>query len=99
MGNQRKRREKGKIEQPYSEEVIRKKRVLPKGDIFGLCVAVALQIIALLVFIFYTPAPQDVIRDYSVTVTPQEDGTLEIRYDFEWTTPQPFATERMVMAL
>ena len=48
MGNQRKRRESGKdkVKDPYSEEVIRQKRVLPTGDIIGLCVAVALQIAA-----------------------------------------------------
>ena len=33
MGNQRKRREKGKIEQPYSEEVIRKRyNTMPDGE-------------------------------------------------------------------
>ena len=87
MGNQRKRRESGKdkVKDPYSEEVIRKKRVLPTGDIIGLCVTVALQIAALMVILFFRPIPQDIIRDYVVTVEPQEDGTLEIRYDFSWT--------------
>ena len=85
MGNQKKRRKSGKVKDPYAPEVVRRKRTLPKGDIIGLCILICLQLVGVLGIIFYRPTPDDVIRDYTITVEPRADGTLEIHYDFVWT--------------
>lgn len=68
----------------YTPEKIKKNRTFPKGNTVGLVICVIAQVLAILFAIFYTPKPQDVIKNYTVTVTPLEDGRLDIEYAFTW---------------
>ena len=68
----------------YSEEYVKKHRRFPVGYTILLFVLVLLQIAFILVAVFYEPSPQDKIENYAVTVTPKEDGTLDIEYDITW---------------
>lgn len=69
----------------YSPEAVKRKRTLPKADIALMCVLVAIQVILVLFIVFYTPDPKDCIEQYSVTVEPREDGSLDITYELVWT--------------
>lgn len=68
----------------FSEETVKKKRTFPTANTCLLIFLMALQIGCLLFGIFYTPTPQDRIESYTVTVTPLEDGSLDITYDIVW---------------
>ncbi len=68
----------------YTPEKIKKNRTFPTGNTVGLVFCILLQVAAILFAVFYTPQPQDVIKDYTVTVTPLEDGRLDIEYSFVW---------------
>ena len=70
--------------EPYSEESIRAKRKIPKRNIIIMVILVAIQLTAILLAAFYEPKPLDSIEEYNVTVTPQLDGTLNIKYDILW---------------
>lgn len=68
----------------YSDEYVRNHRSFPVAYTVILVILVLIQIGTLLFAIFYEPTPQDVIESYCVTVTPKEDGTLDIAYDILW---------------
>ena len=88
-------------ETDFSEEYIKKHRVFPKGKTILLCVLVAIQIALVCAFIFYDPQPQDVIDEYLLTVSPREDGTLDVKYEFVWTpldTSEPLTWVEIGMA-
>lgn len=68
----------------YSEEYVKKHRSFPVAYTILLVILVLIQIVTLLFGIFYEPTPQDVIESYCVTVTPRDDGTLDIAYDILW---------------
>lgn len=68
----------------YSEEYIKKHRTFPTCNTVILTILVIIQIV--LVFIACTVEfnPQDLIKKYTVTVEPKENGTLDITYEFVW---------------
>ena len=68
----------------FSEETIKKKRKYPFGATFILIVLVALQVVCVLVAIFNKEEPKDLIKSYKVYVTPRDDGSLDIEYEFVW---------------
>lgn len=68
----------------YTEEEIRANRTFPTKNTILLAVIVAVQIGLVLLGIFYQPQPQDVIRQYDVTVEPLADGSLDIEYHLLW---------------
>lgn len=68
----------------YSEEYVRKHRSFPFAYTLLLVILVLIQIGSLVFAISYVPTPQDSIESYCVTVTPKEDGTLDIAYDILW---------------
>lgn len=80
--NQKEQKQK---KDPYSEEEILKHRTFPRKNTIWLCVCVLLQIVLLLLAVFWRPTPQDKIEEYRVTVTPLDDGTLDIEYYLKWT--------------
>lgn len=56
----------------------------------ALLVVIILAQIGLIIFgITYEPSPQDVIHQYQVTVTPLEDGSLDIEYRLVWEALDP----------
>ena len=69
----------------FSEEAVKKRRTLPKGDIALICILVAIQIITVMLVVLYTPTPKDVIDQYTITVEPKSNGTLDITYEVVWT--------------
>ncbi len=69
----------------FSEKTIEKKRKFPVVNTVLLAILIAAQLVCLLVAIFYQPKPQDIIEDYTIYVTPKEDGSLDIEYRFLWT--------------
>jgi multisubunit Na+/H+ antiporter MnhB subunit len=69
----------------FSEETVKKKRKFPKSNLALLIVFAVLQVLLILFAIVYQPKPQDVISDYVITVTPEEDGGLIMEYSFVWT--------------
>lgn len=79
MANKRK-----KEPDSFSPEYVKKNRTFPKANTVWLVILVILQAAALIFAIAYTPKPQDVIKEYGITVTPLEDGTLDIEYSFVW---------------
>ncbi len=70
---------------PYSEEVIRKKRRFPLPRVIGIGVLLAIQLAAILFAVFYTPKPQDRIDSYEMVIEPREDGMVLLSYRFVWT--------------
>lgn len=70
---------------PYSKETIREKRSFPVGGAIGIGVIVVVQIVLIVFAVLYTPKPQDVIREYEIVVTPQENGALVLDYRIVWT--------------
>lgn len=70
----------------FSEEYVREHRTFPTVNTVVLACIVVVQIALLAVIVTYTPTPQDVIKEYNVTVTPQSDGSLDIEYHIVWET-------------
>ena len=76
---------KKKHNDPYSKENVKKKRKFPTCNsiLVGLCIT--LQVLFIIVAVIFQPKPKDVIKEYGLTVTPMEDGSLEMEYRFVWT--------------
>jgi len=76
-----------KSEQSYdfSPNTIERKRKFPLLSTVALCVLIVVQIVCVLVILLYHPRPQDVIEDYTIYISPREDGSLDIKYSFTWT--------------
>ena len=68
----------------YSELAIKKKRTFPVKNTVILAVCIIIQVAAGLFAFNYEPKPQDVIKEYNVTVEPRANGTLDIYYNFLW---------------
>ncbi len=68
----------------YSEEYVKQHRTFPVAKTVWLIVIVIAQIGLIALAVFFKPEPQDVIKEYNVTVEPRKDGMLEIEYSFLW---------------
>lgn len=73
----------------FSPETVEKKRKFPVLSTFLLLLLLALQIFFVICAFRYQPEPQDVIEDYTVTVRPSVDGSLNVEYRFTWTALDP----------
>ena len=73
----------------YSEEYVKAHRTFPVANTVLLVICVIVQIAAVILSLLYTPVPQDLIKEYKVTVSPRDDGTLDVEYYFLW---QPLDT-------
>ena len=49
-----------------------------------MAIVLAVQIGIIVLACNFQPKPQDIIREYGITVEPRQDGSLEIRYSFVW---------------
>lgn len=68
----------------YADADIRANRKFPTWSTVLLVIVVAVQIGLIVFAICYQPKPQDLIREYDVTVRPLEDGSLDIEYRLVW---------------
>ena len=68
----------------FSDEYIRKHRTFPTLNTILIGLLVALQILLLIGAFVYDPQPQDIIKEYEITVDPLENGSLDISYRFVW---------------
>ncbi len=80
---------KGKKHDPYSKEVIRRKRTFPTARAIGLAVLLIVQLLIITGALLYTPTPQDRIEHYELIASPREDGTVDLEYRFIWTALDP----------
>ena len=60
----------------FSEAYVKANRSFPKRNTVILIILVILQFLLLYAVLTYRPKPQDVIKEYRVTVYPCEDATL-----------------------
>jgi len=75
---------KGRVNAKYEEKYIKANRTFPVWKTVLLFLILALQIGGIIAAFCYDPKPQDIIRQYDVTVEPLEDGSLDISYHFIW---------------
>jgi len=75
---------KGRVGAKYDEQYIKENRTFPKGKAVLLAVLLLVQIGIVIGAFCYKPKPQDIIRQYDVTVEAREDGSLDIHYHFVW---------------
>lgn len=80
--NERKRNRETK--EYREDDRVRKNRRFPKSSLVGLIALMVLQAALLMLAIFYNPKPKDLIRNYSIRVVPQSDGTLVMDYSITW---------------
>jgi len=73
----------------FSEAYVKANRSFPKRNTVILIILVILQFLLLYAVLTYRPKPQDVIKEYRVTVYPCEDGSLDIEYSFLWQALDP----------
>ena len=77
---------KKKNTDPYAPETVRRERSFPKKNSIILGLLIAIQVALVIAACFLPePSPQDVIRDYRVTASPNRDGTLDLTYTLVWT--------------
>ena len=74
---------------PEFEDGKAERRTFPTGKTILLVLILVIQIAILFGAFSYDPQPQDVIRQYDVTVWPQENGSLDIQYHFVWEAVDP----------
>ncbi|MBQ7799676.1 MAG: hypothetical protein IJ370_04215 [Oscillospiraceae bacterium] len=75
---------KGSVNANYDEEYIQKNRTFPVSKTILLIAILVIQIVIVVAAFRYNPKPQDIIRQYDVTVDTKEDGSLDIYYHFVW---------------
>lgn len=75
---------KGRINAKYEEKYIKANRTFPVSKTVLLAVILLIQIGITFAAFQFQPQPQDIIRQYDVTVEAQEDGSLDIFYHFVW---------------
>jgi hypothetical protein len=75
---------KGRVNAEYEETYIKTNRTFPMGYTVLLIVIIVAQIGLIILGICHQPKPQDVIHQYSITVQPLEDGSLDIEYHLVW---------------
>ena len=68
----------------FNDEYVKKNRTFPKRNAVLIVICVIAQILAISFAVAYKPVPQDIIKEYSITVEPRDDGSLDIEYTFEW---------------
>lgn len=86
-----------KDEKPFARETIIRKRRFPVASTLVLAGIVCVQIFLILFAVFgVSLSPKDIINSYEITVEPQPDGTLAMRYDITWTAVHP--TEKLIWA-
>ncbi len=68
----------------YSPKTIENRRKFPARNTAIIAVCVIAQIFLGFLAITAKAEPQDIIENYTVTVEPLEDGTLDIEYSFLW---------------
>ena len=68
----------------YGPADIKRNRKFPIWNTILLVIIVAVQIGLIVLGIWYQPKPQDLIRQYQVTVQPLADGSLDIEYRLVW---------------
>ena len=64
------------------------KKKLKKERIRKALILAAIGLAVLIVYLIIACMPLDEMTDYRVHVTPQDDGSLEITYSYEWKTSQ-----------
>lgn len=74
----------GRINAKYDDAYTKANRTFPTKNTILLAIIIAVQIGLILFGILYQPKPQDVIHQYSVTVEPLEDGSLDVEYRLVW---------------
>lgn len=68
----------------FSEEYVKEHRRFPVGYTLLLVLLLVAQLGLIFVAVLYRPQPKDVIEQYSVSVMPLKDGSLDIRYHIHW---------------
>ena len=69
----------------YSRETVLRKRKFPRSSVVIITLLALVQVAAILFICLFRPSPRDVINEYTVTVEPQINGTLDITYELVWT--------------
>lgn len=80
---------KGRVNATYEEDYIKETRTFPTSKTVLLIVILLIQIGIIFAAFSYNPQPQDIIKQYNVTVNAQDDGTLDILYHFVWKAMDP----------
>lgn len=75
---------KGRVNAKYEETYIKANRTFPVSKTILLVVILMIQIGIIIAAFHFDPQPQDIIRQYDVTVDALEDGSLDIHYHFVW---------------
>ena len=68
----------------FDPEYVKKTRTFPLSKTIFLALCIIAQIACILFTVSYNPQPQDVIKNYNVTVKPKSNGSLDIEYSFVW---------------
>lgn len=68
----------------FTEEEIIKNRTFPTKNTVFLVICIIIQIALIVFAVLYNPQPIDIIKDYRVDVSPNEDGSLDIKYKIKW---------------
>ena len=68
----------------FEDEYVRKNRTFPRKNAILLTICIILQVILIFFAVSYNPKPQDIIKEYNITVSPCDDGSLDIEYSFVW---------------
>lgn len=75
---------RGRVNAKYDEAYTKSHRTFPVIYTIVLPILLIVQVVLVIVAISYKPKPQDLIRQYDVTVQPLDDGSLDIGYHFLW---------------
>lgn len=75
---------KGRVNAKYEEKYIKANRKFPVAYTVVLPILLLIQVVLLIVGFAWQPKPQDLIRQYHITVDPLEDGSLDITYHLIW---------------
>lgn len=75
---------KGRVNAKYEEKYIKANRTFPVSKTILLVIILAIQVGIIFAAFQYEPKPQDIIRQYDITVEAREDGSLDIAYHFVW---------------
>ena len=75
---------KGRVNAKYDEAYTKANRTFPISKTILLVVILMVQIGIIVAAFRFEPKPQDIIRQYDVTVEACEDGSLDISYHFVW---------------
>ena len=68
----------------HKSRLTKKKRKFPWINAVILIICILIQTASIAYAVTYPVEPDDIIKSYTVTVEPADNGTLNIRYDLEW---------------